>query len=174
MNKSTVTDEEFIAITEKCQTVAQASKLCGMSYRNYINRAKELNVFDSIKNQGGKGSHKKPYKNKIYTEDILAGKYPHYQTYKLKIRLIDEGYFEDKCQLCGWNKKPEGAKYTPCELDHINGNPTDHRLENLRLICPNCHSLTKTYRFRRGKTNESQGRKLLDENDAKSQTHNDS
>ena len=57
---------------------------------------------------------------------------------------------------------------TPCELDHINGDPTDHRLENLRLICPNCHSLTPTYRFRRGKTNEAQGRKLLDAIDANS------
>ena len=71
-------------------------------------------------------------------------------------------------------KKPEGAKYTPCELDHIDGNPTNHNLTNLRLICPNCHALTKTYRFRRGKTNESLGRKLLDENGAKSQSLTDS
>lgn len=153
MNKSTITDDEFIEITKQRQTVAQASKLCGMSYRTYIAKAKELNVFHMIKNQGGKGTHRK--RSSIKTEDILAGKYPSYQTYKLKIRLINEGYFEDKCQLCGWDKKPEGAKYTPCELDHINGNPRDHRLENLRIICPNCHALTKTYRFRREKTSES-------------------
>lgn len=172
MNKSTISDEEFIKITSQSQTVAQASKLCGMSYRSYIERAKELNVFHLIKNQGGKGTKKKH--DSIKTSDILAGKYPSYQTYKLKIRLINEGYFKDECSICGWSKKPEGAKYTPCELDHIDGNPTNHRLENLRIICPNCHALTKTYRFRRGKTNESLGRKLLDENDAKSQTHNDS
>lgn len=173
MSKSSITDEEFIEITEHCQTMTQASKLCGMSYRAYIAKANMLGIAHKIKNQGGKGTKKKSSK-RIETSDILAGKYPHYQTYKLKIRLIDEGYFEDKCQICGWNKKPEGAKYTPCELDHIDGNPTNHNLTNLRLICPNCHALTKTYRFRRGKTNESQGRKLLDENDAKSQTHNDS
>ena len=173
MNKSTITDEEFIEITKQSQTMAQASKLCGMSYRAYISRAKELNVFHLIANQGGKGTKKKSSKC-IKTSDILAGKYPHYQTYKLKIRLINEGYFEDKCSICGWDKKPEGAKYTPCELDHIDGNPMNHSLENLRIICPNCHALTKTYRFRRGKTNESQGRKLLDENDAKSQSLEDS
>ena len=102
MNKSTISDDEFIKITENCQTVAQASKLCGMSYKNYIKRAKELNVY-YLKNQGGKGT-KKPNSKKILTEDILAGKYPSYQTYKLKIRLIDEGYLEDKCSKCGWNK----------------------------------------------------------------------
>ena len=172
MNKSSITDEEFIKITENSQTVAQASKLCGMSYRTYINRAKQLNVFQIIKNQGGKGTKKK--RTNIKTSDILAGKYPSFQTYKLKIRLINEGYFEDKCSICGWDKKVEGAKYTPCELDHIDGNPMNHKLENLRIICPNCHALTKTYRFRRWKTNESQGRKLLDENDAKSQSLTDS
>ena len=116
MSKSSITDEEFIEITEHCQTMTQASKLCGMSYWAYIAKANALGIAHKIKNQGGKGT-KKTTSKRINTEDILAGKYPHYQTYKLKIRLIDEGYFEDKCQICGWNKKPEGAKYTPCELD---------------------------------------------------------
>jgi hypothetical protein len=165
-----ISDDEFVSIVEKCQTMAYAAKKLGMSYKAFCKKAKQLDCYKP--NQGGKGL-KKPTsfghdKNKIMTEDILAGKYPRYQTYKLKIRLITEGYLEDKCSICGWDKKPEGAKFTPCELDHINGNPTDHRLENLRLICPNCHSLTPTYRFRRGKTNESQGRKLLDENEANS------
>lgn len=54
MNKSAITDEEFIKITENCQTMAQASKLCGMSYRTYIAKAKALGIFHKIKNQGGK------------------------------------------------------------------------------------------------------------------------
>ena len=103
MSKSSITDEEFIEITEHCQTMTQASKLCGMSYRAYIAKANALGIAHKIKNQGGKGTKKKSPK-RIETSDILVGKYPHYQTYKLKIRLIDEGYFEDKCQICGWNK----------------------------------------------------------------------
>lgn len=158
MKSEQISDEEFIRITNSAQSMFYAAKLCGMAYTTFIRRAKKLGVYKP--NQGGVGIDKKQRNDHIDTKDILSGKYPQYQTYKLKLRLINEGYIEDKCSICGWDKKPVDSEYTPCELDHINGNPTDHRLENLRLICPNCHSLTPTYRFRRGKTN---GKQLLQE-----------
>ena len=145
-----MSDEEFIKIVNECKSMVYASKMVGMSYNSFIRKAKKLNCYRP--NQSGKGITKKSG-TKISTEEILAGKHPDFQTYKLKARLIQENYIEDKCCKCGWREKPEGSRFTPCELDHINGNPTDHRLENLQLICPNCHSLTETYRFRRGKTN---------------------
>ena len=157
--KSRITDQEIMEITTKSQTMALAAKRCGMAYTTFIRHAKRLGIYKP--NQGGKGTKKKG-NNKIPIEEILQGKYPQYQTYKLKIRLIDEGYKEDKCERCGWHEKLEGSKYTPCELHHIDGNPENHILSNLIILCPNCHSLTKSYRFRRGKTNEQRGRKLLD------------
>jgi len=68
------------------------------------------------------------------------------QSYKLKNRLLKEGVFKHACSNCmlsKWLKKP-----VPLELDHINGNNKDNRLLNLRLLCPNCHALTPTYRNR--------------------------
>jgi|APCry1669188910_1035180.scaffolds.fasta_scaffold23093_1 5-methylcytosine-specific restriction endonuclease McrA len=67
-----------------------------------------------------------------------------YQSYKLKIRLIQEGLKKHQCECClqtTWKDVP-----IPLELDHINGNSSDNRLENLQIICPNCHALTSNYR----------------------------
>lgn len=54
--------------------------------------------------------------------------------------------FDQKCCVCGWNKTNEFTGKIPLEIDHIDGNPCCNIESNLRLICPNCHSLTKTYK----------------------------
>ncbi len=70
-----------------------------------------------------------------------------YQSYKLKSRLFSEGFKKKRCEICGWAKEsPDGR--LPLELDHINGDSKDNRLENLRILCPNCHSLQLTHRGR--------------------------
>ena len=67
------------------------------------------------------------------------------QSYKLKKRLFHEKMKVAKCELCGWAKRaPDGR--IPVELDHINGDRFDNRIENLRILCPNCHSLQHTHR----------------------------
>jgi formate-dependent nitrite reductase cytochrome c552 subunit len=94
-------------------------------------------------NQGLKGGNKNT-PVKISLNEILEGKHPHFQTYKLKNRLIKEGRLENVCAVCNlttWNNKP-----IQLELDHIDGNRINHTFTNLRLLCPNCHSQTDTYR----------------------------
>ncbi len=70
-----------------------------------------------------------------------------YQSYKLKKRLFGAKIKKPECELCGWAKKTSDGRL-PLELDHINGDRRDNRLKNLRILCPNCHSLQPTHRGR--------------------------
>lgn len=134
--------EEMKAVCESANSMAAAAKELGMNYDTLKKYAKEHGFFKT--NQSGKGTSK-VYTGVVYeTADILEGKHPQYTTAKLKNRLVKEGYLEYKCVWCGitdtYNDKP-----IVLHLDHINGINNDHRLENLRLLCPNCHSQTDTW-----------------------------
>jgi 5-methylcytosine-specific restriction endonuclease McrA len=52
----------------------------------------------------------------------------------------------NECSLCGWNKINLTTKTVPLEIDHIDGDSENNNEANLRLLCPNCHSLTPNFR----------------------------
>ena len=88
-------------------------------------------------------------KPRIPIEKILV-KNSYFQSFKLKKRLFADKLKPQYCEQCGWAKRTENG-YLPLELDHINSNRYDNRLENLRVLCPNCHSLTPNHRGRKRK-----------------------
>ena len=138
--------KNFKQICENSKTMSEAAEKLNLHFNTFKRYAIKFGCFKP--NQGGKGLKKPHNESKIKTLEILNGKYPNYQTYKLKIRLIREGFIEDKCSICGWNGTLEGNEFSNCELHHIDGNRWNHRFENLQLLCPNCHSMTKSYRAR--------------------------
>ena len=136
--------EEIIKVCKEEPTMAKAAARVGLHFNTFKRYAVKLGVYEP--NQSGKGINKKHNGSKIPTDEILEGKHPQYQTNKLRKRLIKEGIKEAKCEECGivdWNGKPVSF-----ELDHIDGNSRNHLLSNLRILCPNCHSQTETYRAR--------------------------
>jgi hypothetical protein len=134
-------DETIIEVSNRSRTMAEAAAELGLHFNTFKRRAKRLGCYNT--NQGSKGISR--YRTPdIKLEDILEGKHPQYQTFKLKNRLFKEGLKINQCEECGiseWNGKP-----LKCELDHVNGDRTDHRLKNLKIVCPNCHSQTETFR----------------------------
>lgn len=93
----------------------------------------------------------------VYSLDEILTKNSTFQSFKLKKRLFLAGLKKKECEKCGWSECSLDGRI-PLELDHINGNRHDNRIENLRILCPNCHSLQPTHRGRNMKKKTGQWR----------------
>ena len=110
-----------------------------------------LNCEKEIKNNNKYCSNlcQKEFQYKAYidrwkngNENGLKGQYQisnHIKTY-----LFEK--YNNKCARCGWGEKNNFTNKIPLEVEHIDGNYKNNQEENLILLCPNCHSLTSTYK----------------------------
>lgn len=145
LNVRSWTDKQLEDAYNSSRSVAQVLgklklSLAGGNYRTIELRAKELNLSLGAEAYGQAWSKGSRRQNKSL-EDMLAN--PKAQSHYIKLRLIKDEILEAKCSKCGlteWLGEP-----APLELDHINGIHADNRLENLRILCPNCHAQTQTY-----------------------------
>lgn len=71
------------------------------------------------------------------------------------IALHIKGLAEYKCTLCGWAKINRHTGRVPVQIHHVDGNPENNTIENLQVLCPNCHALTQSYKG----ANRGKGRK---------------
>lgn len=143
--------DEFTRAWLSSSSIAQVAKILGCNttgggYITLKSAARELGLDNS--HMTGQGWNidwpSDPSKaREIPLSHILIENSTYTTMWKLKLRLVHEGILEYKCHLCGlteWNAKP-----ITLQLDYINGVHLDHRIENLRLLCPNCHSQTETF-----------------------------
>lgn len=145
------TDQELInAVSESISYNSVIEKLglhiCGgnqQSIRKHISRLgiSTSHFLGKSWNRGNIAGLKNYLKRDL--SDILIENSTYINANHLKNRLIKEGIFEYKCYRCG-RTKWEG-ELIPIQIDHINGIHNDNRLENLTILCPNCHALTPTY-----------------------------
>jgi len=142
------TENEFIEAVKTSTSIRQVLSKIGLkeaggNYKVAKEKIKRLNL-DTSHFTGMGWLRGQTHKHTTKPIEYYLTENSYHQSHKLKLRLIREGIKTHKCECCGitdWNNKP-----TPLELDHINGINTDNRLENLRLLCPNCHAQTETYR----------------------------
>lgn len=141
------TNEDVIQAVASSTSIRQVLtklnlKEAGGNYATIKKLIKELSL--DISHLTGKGwskdrkfGPKRPIESYLSNENSII-------SHKLRLRLINENIFEHKCYSCNnttWLDNP-----IPLELEHINGDRLDNTLNNLTLLCPNCHALTETYR----------------------------
>jgi hypothetical protein len=151
--KRTWTDGQLIAAVKSETSYygvlrAIGLKLCGGSHAQVKLRVKQLGL--STEHFTGQGwcvgdKHQEHVKRiTIPLDEILVRDSTYTNTHALKKRLLKCGRLENKCYDCGrppeWNGKPLSL-----QLDHIDGERCNNLMENLRLLCPNCHSQTPTF-----------------------------
>lgn len=147
LSEHMISDALFIEVFNKHSSYAAVAAELKIHIKTVGARAKKLN----INKNGDRIGTNQPFD----LQDVLDGKYPQYPTYRLRNRLIEVGLLEYKCSNCGineWCNEP-----VTLELDHKDGDNTNHQLSNLRLMCPNCHSQTATYKSKNKKLKRING-----------------
>jgi hypothetical protein len=141
------TDEELKNHVNNSSTLVEVIRKLGLKVRagNYktVNRYIKKNELDTSHFVGS--SHKGKLLEGSYSlKDILTKDSKYTSSFHLKNRLIKHKVLENKCTSCGILPEWNGKKLSMV-LDHINGYHQDNRLENLRLLCPNCNSQEPTF-----------------------------
>jgi Zn finger protein HypA/HybF involved in hydrogenase expression len=134
------TKDELLKAVDGSQSMAEVVRKLGLnkSSNTYSTLRKDFEHYGIVP------QFKKRNRGTIpYTFEEIFCENSSYDRGTLRNKIIKEGILEYKCSKCGikdWNGNPISL-----QLDHINGVPNDNRMENLRFLCPNCHSQTSTW-----------------------------
>jgi hypothetical protein len=142
-------ENEIRYAMENTKSNSEAARFMKVSFTTYKKYAKMYTdsesgktLWELHKNQAGKGIPKDVVKANAgpYSIDkILQGEHPKYPVWKIRNRLLALGIFESKCKCCGYEEERLTDNTVPLLLDHIDGDDTNHKLENIQLLCLNCY-----------------------------------
>ncbi len=148
--KRRYSDAEIVAAVAKSASIAQVLKILSLSptgcnykamHSHFARLGIDVSHFTGQAHLRGK---RHSWTARRPLDEVLVSGSTYRTTSHLKARLLKEGLLVNRCAECGltpiWRDKP-----LTLILDHINGDRADHRLVNLRLLCPNCNSQQPTF-----------------------------
>lgn len=154
-----LSDEQFVELLKNSSTISEVLFKLGYSvkgnswgFAKVKQRMSDLNLDGSIF-KGKSPITKYGTLHKVNASDILKPNCKHARSV-LRRYVIKNNLIPYRCAICGcveWQ-----GRTLSLELDHINGINNDNRIENLRFLCPNCHSQTTTYGSRNQQRNDSE------------------
>ena len=114
-------ESEIKKAQNKARSAMEAARILGVSFNTYKKYAKKYDIFEDLKNPDGNGIRKgyNIKRGKFSLDDILKGKYPDYPVWKLKQRLLLNGYMLEKCNNCGFEEKRVTDGKVPLVLDFL-------------------------------------------------------
>ena len=139
-NKKPISKDQLKWAKENSKSAAGAARLLKVSYNTFVKYAKRFDMLEGFKNQAGVGiaKHYNLHSGRYNLDDILLGKYPSYDTYKLQQRIVRSAYLPEECDICNFSEQRITDKKVPLKIDFVDGNTTNHLKENIRLLCYNC------------------------------------
>lgn len=152
-----LTDEQFVSLIKGSGNISEVLFKLGYTVKgnswafSLVRRRMEDLKLDSTMFKG-KSALKTPVEKQVDPARLFKENSKHNRSVARNY-IIKHNLIPYQCAICGaveWQ-----GKTLSLELDHINGINNDNRLENLRFLCPNCHSQTTTYGSRNQQRNES-------------------
>jgi 5-methylcytosine-specific restriction endonuclease McrA len=137
-HKIQISKERVRKAISESNSMGEAASLLNLNFRTFKRVASEHGLYKPTPSI---------WKKKIELSEILNGNNPQYPTSHLSKRLVSQGILEYRCNSCGIDEY--NGRHISLELNHIDGDRYNHLLENLELLCPNCHSQTGTYRSKK-------------------------
>lgn len=136
-------ESEIRDAQDKARSAMEAARLLGVSYNTYKKYARMYGILEDLKNPTGIGIAKgyNLKRGKYSLDDLMKGLYPDYPVWKLKKRLLLNGYLLEKCNNCGFEERRITDHKVPLVLDFIDGDRRNHTYDNLRMLCFNCSYL---------------------------------
>ena len=146
-----ILQSEIEEVQKKSPFAAQQARLLGCHFSTYKKYCKLYGIWKPQPNEKGKRNMFNPNSGKYPLSEILEGKHPNVTDWIVKDKLIRSGTFPPQCNICGYDKRRIVDHKICLLLDHMDGDKTNFKKENLQLLCLNCTFECGRGYIRRGK-----------------------